>query len=87
MAKTAELAQKEYQIKIDGELPKSWSDWFNGLLVETQTAANGAITTTLTGPIVDQAALHGILDRIRDLNLKLTAVTELAPQIHDPKPR
>jgi hypothetical protein len=87
MAKTTELAQKVYQIKIEGELPESWSDWFNGLMVETQTAANGSIITTLTGPIVDQAALHGILDRIRDLNLKLIAVTELEPQTHDTRGR
>jgi hypothetical protein len=87
MAKTTELAQKVYQIKIEGELPESWSDWFNGLMVEAQTAANGSIITTLTGPIVDQAALHGILDRIRDLNLKLIAVTELEPQTHDTRGR
>jgi hypothetical protein len=84
MTKTTQLAPRVYQIKIDGVLPDSWSDWFNGLLAETQTAANGSITTTLTGPVVDQAALHGILDRIRDLNLKLIAVTELDPQTHDP---
>jgi hypothetical protein len=78
MAKTSLLAPKVYQIKIDGELPESWSDWFNGLLVESQTAANGSITTTLTGSVIDQAALHGILDSIRDLNLKLIAVTDLA---------
>ncbi|NTU63567.1 MAG: hypothetical protein HGB05_09210 [Chloroflexi bacterium] len=83
MTKTAQLEQKTYQIKIDGELPESWSDWFNGLLAETQTTADGSIITTLSGPVVDQAALHGILDRIRDLNLKLIAVTELGPQIHD----
>jgi hypothetical protein len=87
MAKTTELAQKVYQIKIQGELPESWSDWFNGLMVEAQTAANGSIITTLTGPIVDQAALHGILDTIRDLNLKLIAVTELEPQTHDTRGR
>jgi hypothetical protein len=41
------------------------------------------IITTLTGPVVDQAALHGVLERIRDLNLKLIAVTELDPQTQD----
>jgi hypothetical protein len=56
-------------------------------MVQTQTAANGSIITTLTGPIIDQAALHGILDRIRDLNLKLIAVTELEPQTHDTRGR
>jgi len=78
MAKTTLPAPEIYQIKIDGELPESWSDWFNGVVVETQTAADGSITTTLTGSVIDQAALHGILDSIRDLNLKLIAVTDLA---------
>jgi hypothetical protein len=54
-------------------------------LAERDTGANGASTTTLTGPVVDQAALHGILDRIRDLNLKLIAVTELDPRASSPE--
>jgi hypothetical protein len=82
MTKTTLHDPKVYQIKIAGELPESWSDWFSGLVAEAQTSANGASTTTLTGPIIDQAALHGVLDRIRDLNLKLIAVTEMDPRAH-----
>jgi hypothetical protein len=85
MAQTTLHMPKVYQIKIEGELPAAWSDWFNGLLAERDTGANGASTTTLTGPVVDQAALHGILDRIRDLNLKLIAVTELDPRASSPE--
>ena len=87
MAETTQLAQKTYQIKIDGELPESWSDWFNGLAAETQTMTDGSIVTTLIGPVVDQAALHGILSKIRDLNLKLIAVTELEAELHEPQRR
>lgn len=76
MTQTAMVAPKMYSIKIAGELPGSWADWFNGLLAETEAAADGTIVTTLTGPVIDQAALHGILSKIRDLNLKLIAVTE-----------
>lgn len=83
MLKNAPLAQKIYQIKIDGELPVSWSDWFSDLVIETQRTFSGSIITTLTGPIVDQAALHGILSRIRDLNLKLIAVTNLESEADD----
>lgn len=84
MVETTQLAQKTYQIKIDGELPESWSDLFNGLAAETHAMADGSIATTLTGPVVDQAALHGILDTIRDLNLKLIAVTEVELEVHEP---
>ncbi len=77
MTQTALVAPKTYQIKIAGELPGAWPDWFNGLMAETEAAADGAIVTTLTGLVIDQAALHGILSKIRDLNLKLIAVTEV----------
>lgn len=83
MTETLQPAPKKYQIKIDGELPESWSDWFNGLVTETHTMADGSLVTTLIGPVIDQAALHGILSKIGDLNLKLIAVAELEPQTHD----
>ncbi len=82
MSESMQLTQKEYEITIDGELPESWTDWFNGLTAETHTTADGSIVTTLAGPVFDQAALHGILSKIGDLNLRLIAVTELESQTH-----
>jgi hypothetical protein len=60
-----------YQITIQGHLDQHWSTWFDGLHITHEP--NG--TTTLAGLIVDQAALHGVLIKIRDLGLPLLAVT------------
>jgi hypothetical protein len=59
-----------YQIKIQGLLDESWSDWLDGLAIVP--LAHGE--TLLTGPIRDQAALHGLLNKIRDLGLPLLGV-------------
>jgi hypothetical protein len=59
-----------YRIHVRGRLEDHWSDWFEGLAIQRQ--ADG--TTLLVGPIVDQAALHGVIARIRDLGLPLLAV-------------
>jgi len=64
---------KTYQIKLKGHLEESWADWFDGL---TFTHENDG-TTTLTGEVVDQAALHGLLKKIRDLGLPLLSVNNL----------
>jgi hypothetical protein len=58
------------EIRVEGELPSYWSSWFEGL--EIQTGSHGE--TILSGPLADQAALHGILAKIRDLNLRLISV-------------
>jgi hypothetical protein len=59
-----------YQIRVRGLLDESWSEWMDGLAVEPQ--AHGE--TLLAGPIRDQAALHGLLNKIRDLGLPLVSV-------------
>lgn len=70
-----ELCGTTYEIKIDGHLDMSWADWFDGLTFVHEEDG----TTTLTGQIVDQAALHGLLKKIRDLGLPLLSVNRLDP--------
>lgn len=62
-----------YQIRVSGTLDVDWSDWFDGFTVTPQADD----TTTLAGPVADQAALHGILGKIRDLGLPLLSVSRL----------
>lgn len=64
-----------YQIRVRGHLGPQWAEWFGDLVVTTED--NG--DTFLTGPVVDQAALHGLLRRVRDLGLPLLSVTRLEP--------
>jgi hypothetical protein len=59
-----------YQIRIKGNLDSKWSDWFDGLTIIPQADDE----TLLTGPVVDQADLHGLLAKIRDLGLPLLSV-------------
>lgn len=64
-----------YEIRLQGRLEQRWSAWFDGL---TLTAADDG-TTTLRGPVTDQTALHGQLQRLRDLGLPLISVTQVEP--------
>ena len=60
-----------YQIRLKGHLGRQWTDWFAGLSITLEE--NG--DTRLTGPVADQAALYGLLRKVRDLGLPLLAVT------------
>ena len=64
-----------YQIRLKGHLGSQWSDWFDGLTITLEE--NG--DTLLTGPVVDQAALYGLLKKIRDLGLPLLSVNPVEP--------
>ena len=64
-----------YQIRIKGHLGRQWTDWFGGLTITLED--NG--DTLLTGPVVDQAALHGLLRKVRDLGMPLLSVIRVKP--------
>lgn len=66
-----------YQIKFLGRLDIRWQEWFDGMQMEDVKEADGKTITTLTGTILDQAALHGLLAHIRDLCLPLLEVKNL----------
>lgn len=70
------MAAQIYRLTLQGHLDGDWSAWFDGLTVTL--VDNGE--TILTGPVVDQTALHGVLIKIRDLGLPLLALTRLDPQ-------
>ncbi len=59
-----------YQILIKGHLDSQWTDWFEGLTITLEEDGN----TLLAGPVVDQAALHGLLKKVRDLGMPLISV-------------
>lgn len=68
-----------YQIRIKGHLGQQWEDWFEDLTITLEE--NG--DTLLTGPVVDQAALHGLLKKVRDLGMPLLAVNSVDPEQTD----
>jgi len=64
-----------YEIKIKGRLDDRWTEWFEGLAFTHESDG----TTTIYGPLTDQSALHGLLNRIRDLGLPLLSVQRVSP--------
>ena len=73
------MVQERYQIRVKGHLGKQWRDWFDGLII-TNVEQGEAI---LCGSLPDQAALHGVLEKIRDLGLPLLAVNRIPPDCSD----
>ena len=69
-----------YQIRLKGHLGSQWTDWFGGLTITLEEEGE----TLLTGPVVDQAALHGLLKKVRDLGMPLVSVNRL--QINETHP-
>ena len=68
-----------YQIKVKGHLEHQWTDWFGGLTITLEEGGD----TLLTGPVVDQAALHGLLKKVRDLGMPLLSVNRVKPGQED----
>ena len=64
-----------YQIRIKGHLGRQWTDWFGGLTITPED--NG--DTLVTGPVIDQAALYGLLKKVRDLGMPLISVIRVEP--------
>jgi len=61
---------ERYEIRLTGHLDSHWTAWFDGLTVSSESDG----TTVISGPITDQAALHGLLQRVRDLGMPLVSV-------------
>ncbi|MCB9076411.1 MAG: hypothetical protein H6631_02365 [Anaerolineaceae bacterium] len=76
---TPDSNQPVYQIRLQGHLGRQWSNWFGGLTVTLED--NGE--TLLTGPVIDQAALHGLLRKVRDIGLPLLSVVRIEPDQTD----
>ena len=69
------MKQHLYEIRVEGHLGDSWSPWLRDMTIRHQSSSQ----TVLSGPLPDEAALHGVLAKIRDLGLPLLAVTRLEP--------
>ncbi len=62
-----------YRIRVRGMLPANWAEWFDGFAVSYEAGGD----TTLTGTVADQAALYGLISRVRDLGLSLVAIERI----------
>jgi hypothetical protein len=63
-----------YQLKVQGRLDERWAHWFDGMSIAFEPAEDGSTLTVLTGSVADQAALYGLINRMRDLGLPLISV-------------
>jgi hypothetical protein len=64
-----------YEIRLKGHLDSQWTDWFGGMTILLEKDG----TTLLSGPVADQAALHGLLKKVRDLGMPLVSVSPITP--------
>jgi hypothetical protein len=78
-----DVAPTQYRIQVQGHLASEWADWFEGLTLRCHPDG----TTTLSGPITDQAALHGLLLKLRDLGLSLISVNPIEVSPDEDCPR
>jgi hypothetical protein len=86
MEKKTSMPQEFYQITVKGHLNPNWADWFDGLTITLEDNGETPLpngTTAISGPVVDQAALHGLLRKVRDLGVPLLSVTRVRPDQAD----
>lgn len=69
----------QYEIRVAGHLTSRWSSWFDGMAIDTDTDG----TTVIRGPVVDQAALHGVLQKLRDIGIPLLSLNRITTQQGD----
>ncbi len=67
----------EYEIRVKGHLDARWSAWFDGLSLTREPDG----TTVIAGPVVDQAALHGLLQKLRDVGMPLISITQVSRDV------
>jgi hypothetical protein len=73
-SESARMKRKHYEIRVEGRLGSSWVDWFEGLEIRDEPDTEGVCKTTVLSGVMDQAALHGTLNKIRDLGMPLLSV-------------
>jgi len=66
-----------YAIEVSGRFGEEWSEWFGNMTLTIKSSAEGSTITVLSGPVPDRAALFGILNRIRDLGVRLISVNPI----------
>lgn len=77
--------QASYRIEIKGQLAMGWEAWFSGIQLQVEEKNDGSWVTYLESPAIDQSALHGLLNKIRDLNLTLLSVNPIIRTIEKEK--
>ena len=68
---------RRYEIRLKGHLDTRWAAWFDGLSLSHESDG----TTVIRGPVADQAALHGLLQKVRDVGMPLVSVTRIEPDL------